>query len=207
MKLEAAKAGQVVRNKRNSHFYRFVRKEGRRVRIRPLELFPNGLLQEKTTDTIVEADLQIEQMGEWHDDFYVQDKPKHRAGFERELAKETIRLADLEELALIIDPKERGSHANRVKAVARRVFVLRRGLVARPEDTAFATAANGVAVPRLFNKHDLVSLPSGRPAKVKCFVNGTKTRILVNVRDDCRVMLVPTAILVPYAKSRQASHR
>lgn len=165
MQLRDATAGQVVRNCRNLRFYRYIRAEGQRVRIRPLELFPNGLLQEKTTDTIVESDLEVELVGDWSEGLYIESKGgRGRVAYERELA----RLVEQEEALLAeaetIDPKERGSHANKVKSVVDRLKVVRQGLAEPPEDRKLCKVRKdrkGASVVATS-----MQLPSGLPARV-----------------------------------------
>lgn len=188
MKLMDAESDQVVRNARNGHFYRFVKREGRRVRIRPLELFPNGLLQAKTTDTIVEPDLEVEAIADWCEVLYVKAKTgKSRVTYERELQREMEKLVVLEAESLIIPPKERGSHANKVKSCQARVEVLQRGLRDRPDggvDVVLATTIPDVA--REFGVNDLVQLPSGRPGKLLNIERrNDKTIARVAIRGAC----------------------
>lgn len=211
MKLMDAQDGLVVRNERNGHFYRFVRREGRRVRIRPLELFPNGLLQEKTTDTIVEPDLEVAAIGDWTEGLYVQARSsKSRATYERELAKAQDDLLSLEAEMLVISPKERGSHANKIKSKAVRIDTLRKGLADRPEDTGFTSARTvSEIVEDAFKEQDLVLLPSDRPAKLLKIVRSPdKTVASLVTRNDqgelhrCEL---PVHTLVPYRHARMAS--
>ena len=162
MKLREATEGQVVRNERNGSYYRFERMEGTRCRIRPLELFPNGLLIAKPTDTIVEADLGVELMGAWNDEFVVSKIPSRiRKRYEAELIAKRELLTTLDKEAELIAPKERGSHANKVKAVTDRVMVIERGLQERAAQVGVEQVIARMAELQVGS---LVRLPSGRPA-------------------------------------------
>lgn len=205
MRLEQAREGQVVRNTRNGHFYRFVRREGRRVRIRPLELFPNGLLQEKTTDTIVESDLDVVLVGAWTDTLYVKVRfGKTRATFERELAKLRVKLERLEAEALVIPPKERGSHANKVKSVAGRVQTLERGLADRPDDAEFTPISTGEVADPVFKDGQTVITPSGRLATVVGSVNGT-ANIKMEMPEGISTLQIDPKALLPTQHQRLAT--
>lgn len=152
----------MVRNCRNGSYYRFERMEGTRCRIRPLELFPNGLLIAKPTDTIVEPDLQVDEVGEWSEEFVVADVPSHvlkRCKAELELKREVY--SELQKEAELVAPKARGSHANKVKAVADRIATLERGLQERATQ---APVEQVVARMAELQVGSLVRLPSGRPA-------------------------------------------
>ena len=194
MKLREATEGLVVRNSRNGSYYRFERMEGTRCRIRPLELFPNGLLIAKPTDTIVEPDLLVDAVGEWSEEFVVADVPSHvlrRCTAELEVKRE--KYAELQKQAELIAPKERGSHANKVKAVADRIATLERGL---QERATLAPVEQVVARVAELEVGSLVRLPSGRPAlllrlqekdgdvyaKIRCHrVNGGLLETALNV--------------------------
>ncbi len=129
MQLSDAAPGDVVRNVGNDSFYRYERPSEDRARIRPLELFPNGLLVAKPTDTIVAADLEVEVIGQWSDGLVVKGgKGKSRLVYEREQERLLAQLGVLEAEAITIPPKRRGSYANRVKAVRTRLDALHRGL-------------------------------------------------------------------------------
>jgi len=129
MQLSDVDPGSVVRNIQNSNFYRYERPSQDRARIRPLELFPNGLLIAKPTDTIVAAGLEVELIGPWSEGLVVSGaKGKAREVYERERVRLQQQLSVLQSEALLIPPKARGSHANRVKAVKGRLAALYRGL-------------------------------------------------------------------------------
>lgn len=129
MQLSESHPGDVVRNTGNRNYYRFIGPEEDRARIRPLECFPNGLLVAKPTDTIVAADIGVERVGPWSDGLVVADgKGRSRSHYEKERGQMEAQLEVLEAEALTIPPKQRGSHANRVKAVRTRLVALRRGL-------------------------------------------------------------------------------
>ena len=132
-----------------------------------MELFPNGLLIEKSADTIVQPDLEVDVIGVWCDTFFV-DEPKaerQRAAYESELQEQSEKLVVLEAEMLTIDPKQKGSHANRVKAVARRVECLERGLAERTVDISENLQEELAPIP-VFSLRDVVQLPSGNPAMV-----------------------------------------
>ncbi len=174
-----------MRNCRNGSYYRYERPEKSRSRIRPLELFPNGLLIPKSADTIVEPKLEVKLVGRWTDEFFVEPTmpEKVKSAFAEELDHKRVQLAELEAQMATVDPNAhggRGSHANKIKAVARRVESLERGLVARPKDTAIQKGAT-VKTTCAFKLRDYVQLPSGLPAIVlgtegQSVQIGTKTR-------------------------------
>lgn len=204
MRLEQAREDQVVRNTRNGHFYRFVRREGRRVRIRPLELFPNGLLQEKTTDTIVEADLDVVLVGDWTTDLFVKVRfGKTRATFERELQKLKDKLQVLEAEALVIPPKERGSHANKLKSVVNRVKVLERGLQEAP-DASFTAINEAEKEAPDFQVGQQVVTPSGRLATIAGPVNGLAP-VQMELPDGISTLQVDPKALLPTEHRRCAT--
>lgn len=188
VKLSEAREGDVVRNRRNGSFYRYERPESNRTRIRPLELFPNGRLIPKSADTIVESGLEVDAVGRWPDDeeigFFVEEEgaERLRPSCEAELLTKQEELTVLEAEMLTIDPNAhggRGSHANKIKAVARRVESLEKGLAERSKDVTVATSSVEEASP-LWNLKDFVQLPSGLPAIVLGVVGsqidiGTKT--------------------------------
>lgn len=167
MLLVEAHAEQVVRNRKNSSYYRFVTLVDHRVRIRPLELYPNGLLIEKTADTIVESDLEVDIVGIWVDDFFVDDPraPRLHDTYAQELDRKCQEQSALEAEYKVIDPKERGSHANKVKAVVGRVIALERGLAKRMVKATTVTNIEKSTI-KTFMDRSLVQLPSGLPAMV-----------------------------------------
>lgn len=170
MLLVEARADQVVRNRKNSSYYRFVGPVDQRVRIRPLELFPNGLLIEKTADTIVDADLEVDAIGMWSDEFFVEDSRTARlqGSCEVELKQKLLDLVALEAEYQVIDPSAhggKGSHANKIKAVAGRIAALERGLAERTGEVRTAERQVEPEIP-VFADRSLVQLPSGLPALV-----------------------------------------
>lgn len=170
VKLSEASEGDVVKNKRNGSYYRYEHPESNRTRIRPLELFPNGLLIPKSADTIVESNLEVEMMGQWSEEFYVQDESAERlkTSFRAEFVQKREILKVLEAELLTIDPNKhggRGSHVNKIKAVARRVESLERGLAERSEDVQIANSSADIQSP-LWEPKDFVQLPSGLPGIV-----------------------------------------
>jgi hypothetical protein len=194
MRLSESRQGDVVKNCRNHSFYRYEKPESNRTRIRPLELFPNGLLIEKSADTIVESSLEVNLVGRWSHEFFV-DEPaaeRLRSSYHTEWRRKQEELVVLEAEMLTIDPKSRGSHANKVKAVARRVRSLEMGLAERSKDaTVIASIANSIGP--LWRARDFVQLPSGLPAIVigardSLIEICTKTpqgRIVVQLQSDC----------------------
>lgn len=174
MQLSECAQGDVVQNVGNHSFYRYERPEGDRSRIRPLELFPNGLLIAKPTDTIVESDLLVRHVGPWTDSMFVQLQPgdvRQRKTYEREQERKMDMLQKLQAEALVIDPKQRGSHANKIKAVVVRLEALNRGLSDTPHGTALQPV-DSPDQPR-FMIRDVVQLPSGQPARFLGNVNTT----------------------------------
>lgn len=162
---------QVVRNRKNRSYYRFVGLAEQRVRIRPLELFPNGLLIEKTADTIVDPDIEVDVVGQWAEEFFVDDQraEKLQEGCEQELERKRAELVVLEAEYETIDPNAhggRGSHANKIKAVAGRVEALERGLSPRTGDAIQVEGIEELATGGVFAARSLVQLPSGCPALV-----------------------------------------
>lgn len=169
MRLADSRENTVVRNRNNKSFYRFVRPEGDRIRIRPLELFPNGLLIEKSADTIVAGDLEVDVVGLWSDAFYVLEPAaeKLRLKYEVELIAQTGELESLQMQMETLNPKKRGSHANKIKAVQRRVDSIQAGL-AMPEKDSIPNALKEALGKQAketfavsFKERDLVQLPSG----------------------------------------------
>lgn len=174
MKLGDGTHGDVVRNRRNGSYYRYEQPESLRTRIRPLELFPNGRLIPKSADTIVESTLEVDLVGRWPEDeeigFFVDDDgaERLRQPAEAELTRKQEELTTLEAEMLTIDPNAhggRGSHANKIKAVARRVESLENGLAKRSKDVKLAVSLAEDAGPAWATK-SIVQLPSGLPAIV-----------------------------------------
>lgn len=206
MRLEEARPDQVVQNRRNSSYYRFVRPEGQRIRIRPLELSPNGLLIEKTADTIVDADLEVDPVAIWSAELFVEVAENVaillRQQAEAQLLQKTEELVILEAEMLTIDPKERGSHANRVKACRWRVGVLTQGLQERTQAIS-STSRQDTVVPH-FDVGDILQLPSGQPARLQSYLdNGAE--ILTKVAGCVTTTAVPTEILRPWTSRNLAT--
>lgn len=205
MKLGDNREGVVVRNRRNKSFYRYVRPEAERTRIRPLELFPNGLLIEKSADTIVASDLIVDVVGLWTEDFYVQDPgaEKLRGRYEAELEEQRGKYEALISEAETIDPKQRGSHANKIKAVERRIESIIRGLGKPTEEPIRLDSIqlDDDPVPFEFLREGaFVVLPSGLigqivdmdQERVKVFVKPDKIQITVSIDPVC---LLDTSVL------------
>lgn len=194
MRLAEAGAEEVVQNAGNRSFYRMVRPEGNRARIRPLELFPNGLLIEKPTDTIVEADLEVRFVAIWTSDLVVahQGEGRSRRAYERELAKLEAKLDGLLEEYRRLAPGQRGSHANKVKACQRRILVIRRGLEIREVNTDRPPLETTLA----FRVRQAVQLPSGKPAVV---LNAVGAGFQVAARGDNGILslTIPSECLRP----------
>lgn len=167
MRLADAQHGEVVQNTANRSFYRMEGTEQGRARIRPLEVFPNGLLLEKPTDTTVAPDLEVSSCGMWAEEFTVQtDVPrKTRRTYERELDRKQEELAMLVEEAKTIPAKGRGSHANKVKAAESRVGTLLRGLEERPEGMV-EEALPVRPQTKKFRMREIVQMPSGLAAMI-----------------------------------------
>lgn len=202
VRLDAANEGDVVRNCKNGSYYRYERPEKNRSRIRPLELFPNGLLIPKSADTIVEPTLEVDAVGRWSEDtedFFVNTEvpAKVRQAYADELEAKTQQLVQVEQEMLTVDNSHggRGSHANKIKAVARRVQSLERGLADRPKDVKIQkhTASKAQAAFRL---KDLVQLPSGRPAIVLS-ADPTLIGIMTKTAGGPIRTSVPAALLRP----------
>lgn len=171
MLLVEAHAEQVVQNRKNRSYYRFIGLTEQRVRIRPLELFPNGLLIEKTADTIVGSDLEVDVVGDWDDEFFVDDARAEKllTSCQQELDRKRGELVVLEAEYETIDPNAhggRGSHANKIKAVAGRVVALERGLAKRTSKPVAVAEIIKQSVAATFADRSLVQLPSGLPAMV-----------------------------------------
>lgn len=204
MKLADSREDIVVRNRNNKSFYRFVRPEAERIRIRPLELFPNGLLIEKSADTIVAGDLQVDVIGEWQEWFFVNEPAagRLRSKYEIELTVQQEKLIVLMEELETLDPKRRGSHANKVKAVERRVKSIQNGLGSRSPDvqifeTLFAGPGGRKKITKvLFSPKDLIALPSGITGMVtRC--RGNKATIACEIHGEIQHIPVPASILSP----------
>lgn len=165
MQLSDSSAGDVLRNLSNSSFYRFERPERDKVRIRPLELFPNGLLIAKSTDTLVNSDLVVELIGTWSDGMVVTGvRGRSRATYEKELEQCTLQLEVLEAEILVAHerPGGLGSHMNRVKASRNRIRALKAGLEDLQIEPIQIDMGQMTAPP--FKLKQVVVMPSGLPA-------------------------------------------
>jgi hypothetical protein len=206
MKLSAASEGQVVRNARNGSFYRYERPERGRVRIQPLELFPNGMLIAKPTPTVVDADLEVALVGDWHEGMRAEGKPSHgREAYERELAAceaELVELLAAYELLPVngTGKQSRGSWSNKIKNHRSRVEVLKLGLSEPDEDEVRAQSAVEKQAPA-FRAHDLALLPSGRAGEVLGVRMGTATvRVLWSKLPGLQAQ-VPLEVLRPWSQA------
>jgi hypothetical protein len=205
MRLLTVTEGQVVKNAANGSFYRFTRPEGARAKIRPLELFPNGRLLPKPTDTTID-DCDVVAVGGWHDPMYAEGKPKHgRQHYERELSDAVAELAVLEiayeQLPVSGTGKQsRGSWANKLKNVRSRIEVLRLGLATPDGAAVIEHAAIEVVAPDL-NLRDVVQLPSGLPALILGFRN-TGGQRYATVRTKSVTGAVPCEVLRPWSAGR-----
>jgi hypothetical protein len=208
LKLSQCTEGQVVRNANNGNHYRYERPERSRIRIRPLELFPNGILIPKPTDTHVDPDIEVQLLGDWCHGMAVEGKPTHcRATYERELAK---CLLDLDTLRIAYDllppagkgKESRGSWANKIKNCDGRIAVLRAGL----EERLDLAPKLSIKVERRthFRHRDIVQLPSGLPAKI-LQIRGTNVTVLTRSLGETYVGTVPVEILRPWAQARLAT--
>lgn len=208
MKLVQAQANSVVRNTRNGSHYQVERPERGKVRIWPLELFPNGLLINKPAPTLVEPDLEVVLVGPWVEGMRVEGKPSQpREVYEDELVGLERRVVELR-LAYEALPRSgtgklsRGSFANKVKNVERRIGVLKRGLgfvegAATVVQEAPATLAVAVGM--------VCQVPSGRPAKLLDFRevgNTTYAKIQVGSASGPIRPLVPCEVLRPFDEAR-----
>ncbi len=211
MKLGDANPGDVVRNSSNGSHYRYERPEEGRVRIRPLEAFPNGLLIEKPVDTIVEPTLDVLVIGPWHEDMMIMGGGgKSRRTYEAELERLELQLASLETEAETLGPKERGSHANKVKAARNRILVLKRGLAQRDEEGQLVEEETAASTMTWALK-DMVLLPSGKPGMVVGFVpqeKGANPLASVLIRKPSRsidCLPVDQSVLQPLASRHLAT--
>lgn len=200
VRLADSREDVVVRNRSNRSFYRYVREEGDRVRIRPLELFPNGLLIEKSADTIVSGDLEVDVVGVWEEgeDFFILDKRavNYRKRYEAELETRKAELRQLKADYDDIDPKKRGSHVNKLNAVKRRVQSIKRGLEdVVPEKYNTLEPVIEEEVPE-FQPKDMVALPSGIPAMVLKIDNQEAT-VVCKPNGKIKQYTVDPVVLVP----------
>lgn len=215
MKLASAQAGQVVRNATNGSHYRFDCLERSKARIRPMELFPTGLLIPKPTDTLVQPDLEVVLIGAWHEDMTVEGKPSHsQVAYEVELAqrREAIVLleAAYEELPQNGKGKlSRGSWANKIKNCKSRITTLERGLGL--DDGGPVTTPQHVQVAAIvpdYSSGDLVQVPSGRPALVLATtITAGAAYAQVRTAFEGRALEapVPCEVLRPWSEARLAT--
>jgi hypothetical protein len=177
MRLSEVPEQHVVQNISSRAFYRMERCEADRVRIRPLEPFWNGRIIEKTTDTIVEADIEVTLVAPWSPDMIVDvtgAQVKRPDTLRRELAKLEGKLSELE--SADIPPKGRGSHANKVKNVRHRITVLLAGLEPPVANSANAPVMAAVELPK-YSQGQAVLLSSGRIARFLEFVSVSATGV------------------------------
>lgn len=127
MKLGDTKPDQIVKNTGNRRLYKMVENLEDRTRIRPLEIFPNGLVVQKPTDTIVASDIDVQVIGLWTDEKLIRvvGVKKQTEPFLKELATRRDKLAVLEaELGV----SNKGAHAMKLMAIRTRIETLERGL-------------------------------------------------------------------------------
>lgn len=173
MKLAQARTGQVVRNANNGKsYYRYENQAGDKIRIWPLELFPNGLLLMKPAPTTVDSDIEVVLIGSWEDGMRVEGSPsKPRAAYEKQLVELEAELPQLRAMYEAL-PKSgsgtdsRGSFMNKVKTAEKRVATLKRGLgfIEEPADLLTVVEEEAVAD---YEPGEFVQVPSGRRAKVE----------------------------------------
>lgn len=213
MRLSSATENDVVRNTNNGSFYRFARPERSRARIRPLELFPNGRLIPKSTDTLVDSDLDVALVGPWHDTMVVEGRPSHtRVHYESELSRQVEYLAVLEigydELPVNGTGKlSRGSWANKIKNCRARIEMLTAGLADPDGRVQIERAELEHRMPDL-EVQDVVLLPAGRPGLIlDTMLVGTAQYATVQTRLGNTVLRapVPMEVLRPWAHSHLCS--
>lgn len=160
MLLQDVAAMLVVENQSSGTFYRTTALQQKaKSRIRPLELFPTGLLIPKSTDTLVATTTLVRTICPWQEPVRVEGKPTHtRDYYESELVQRQLELQTLR-IQYTELPKSgrghfsRGSHANKILACTRRIETLYEGLGMREDP---------VEVISNFDHGDHVLLPSGR---------------------------------------------
>lgn len=137
VKLKDAKVGHIVRNARNRRLYKMVGNLEGKTRIRPLEVFPNGLVVQKPTDTIVASDIEVHCIGKWDDDapIIITGVKRQREPFVRELSRVQESLSQLESKTTVTN---KGAHAMKIMAMRARIKVLERGLAPAPTTGAQA---------------------------------------------------------------------
>jgi hypothetical protein len=208
MRLSAATPNDVVKNARNGSFYRYEGPINGRARIYPMELFPNGRLMPKPTPTNVDADLEVQLVGQWREGMAVEGRPKHgRKHYEDELAEAVEYLAFLEVEyeglpASGTGKLSRGSWANKLKNTRGRIETLRAGLAAPDGSVEIERADDLPALPDL-SRMDVVLLPSGRAGLVLDFSQvGASHYATVRTRcvtgGDLLSMPVPCEVLRPW---------
>jgi hypothetical protein len=213
MKLSDASEHDVVRNTSNGSYYRYSRPEKSRARIRPLELFPNGRLIPKPTDTLVDADLEVQLVGPWHVDMVVEGAPTHsRKHYEAELVDCTEYLAFLEvEYEKLpnggVGTLSRGSWANKLKNCRARIEALQAGLASPDGTVRIERPLTEQPLPDL-TVRDVVQMPSGQPGLIVDFMQvGASQYAKVRMRTAKTLVEapLPCEILRPWASARQCT--
>ena len=205
MRLSTVGPGQVVKNVNNGSFYLTEQMERGRMKIRPLELFPNGMLISKPAPTLVDADIEVMLVGPWADGMVVEGKPsRSRADYEQELlcARRDLGVLEQEYDELPRDGRgklSRGSHANKLRAKRLRIDALHQGLGLAGRSPAPTQAQSAVTWPHV---QTAVQLPSGLPAVVVGLrpVGDTMyARCRTRVRGALMEVEAPSQVLRPFA--------
>lgn len=192
MLLQAVAPMRVVENASSGKFYRTTSShQDGKSRIRPLELFPTGILIPKCMDTLVESDIEVHDRCRWADSVRIDGRPSHsRDQYEHELVEKLELLKQLNaEYELL--PRNgrgrlsRGSHANKILACSRRIEVLYQGLGLRDEPKPTICG---------FEPGARVILPSGLIGKFELAVELGQT-VYGRVRIACQMVQVPIEIL------------
>lgn len=203
MQLHDVQVGYVVQNIRNSSFYRLERIMDGRARIRPLELFPNGLLIERPFDTTVDQDLEVQKIAIWaHDMWITATGAKQPQTYTRELHKLEDTLVELNDHLPFVDPRERGSFINKVRATEARIDVLHRGLSDSPPAEEYVPV---MAIDCAFGAGDMVQLPSGFLARV---METSPPMALIRTKHKIEGLIeqmVPVECLRPWHHRHQAT--
>jgi len=208
LKLIDSTPDDVVCNAKNHSHYRFAGPEKSRARIRPLELFPNGLLIPKPTDTIVDPTIEVHRVGPWHEGMLVEGRPDHsRAKYEAELAEKQALLIELQEQYDMLPQagtgkKSRGSWANKIKNCAARVETLQAGLAQIDQRQRERTQVEVVSA--AIQAAQLVQLPSGRPARVQA-ITGGMALVACRYQGGTLTTALPTEVLRPWSMARVAT--
>lgn len=183
-----------------------------KVRIVPLELFPNGLLLEKPTPTLVEPHLEVTVIGIWTDGMVVEGRPDHsRRVYENELVQREEDLPILEAAYDALPSSgtgrtSRGSWANKVKCCRSRIGVLKRGLGF--VDASFMVHAEVAAPDIKWTAGSLVLVPSGRAALVTGFQpmgNTTYVKLRTRLNGIDVLSDMPPEVLRPWDQARLAT--